>query len=213
MHNLQLKIYPSGFIGSNRVQTTKNLDLLSIETQMLNLSSIANPDSYTGNLEVTDLWENVISGTPEHSTFDFKERILRCASEAFGEESVYRWITAQKKSPYFGEYHAMWLDETLHFVMSGIPRSYSIHNWSVLLRLKDNELLAPETPATAYYFKGIGPRPQKANVLQFNTADTPPDVLKLTNATPFDVFIKTWCSRKGGIDDLMGSLFLLFGKR
>ena len=212
MHDGTLKIYPSGFIGSNQVQTTKNLDLTSLKDQLFNLSSITNPDNHTGNLEVTALWESVISGTPEHATFDFKERILQCASTAFGRESVYDWIVAQKQSPYFGEYHTLWLDETLHFIMSGIPRNYSVHNWGVLLRLKDNEMLAAETPATAYYFKGIGQVPRRTTPLQFNTAEMVLDVPKLTNATPFEAFIKTWCSRKGGIDDLMSSLFLLFGK-
>jgi hypothetical protein len=212
MHDVALKIYPSGFIGSDQVQTTQSLDLTRLKDQLFNLSAISNPDNHTGNLDITALWESVISGTPEHATFAFKERILQCAGTAFGRATVYGWIAAQKQSPYFGEYHSLWLDETLQFVLSGTPRNHSVHNWKVLLRLKDSEPTSTDSSVVNYYLKGIGQAPQKSTALQFNSFDEAPLVTKLTTATPFDVFVKAWCARKGGIDDLMSSLFLLFGK-
>lgn len=183
------KVYPSGFLGSDKVKTTKPIDFEKIKEQLFNLSNVSNPDGHTANLRVTSMWERVTAGEDVIRSFDFKEEVLRTAVTAFGTQNWFDWVKAQDSSPYMNEWHSKWIDETLEFAIHGKARKLSTYNWTFLLKG------AP----------GIQTTPKSAVVLDATRMLSPNLLLK--------DFIHLWVSQVGGIEDLATSLYVLFGPR
>ena len=183
------KVYPSGYLGSDKVKTTKPIDFEKIKEQLFNLSNVSNPDGHTANLAVTSMWDRVTAGEDVTKSFEFKEEVLRCAITAFGTQNWFDWVNAQAKSPYANEWHSKWIDETLEYVVFGKARTLSTYNWTFLLKS------AP----------GIQATPKSA------TLDTALRLLS-PNVSLKD-FIHLWVSQEGGIEDLAASLYVLFGPR
>ena len=201
IEEVEFKVYPSGFLGSHSVATTKPIDVEKIKDRLFDLSAISNPDGHTANLEVTRLWGKVIEGTPEYKLFDFKENILVTALKAFGAMRIIDWLRIQQESPYYSDYHTRWVDETLAYVFEGKPRVYSTHNWTTLLQMVPGVTERGITPATKHYFY------QDTNYKQLAMINYPSPNLLMTD------FIATWVSQPFGIDDLIASLYVLFGER
>lgn len=188
MRKVTLKVYPSGFLGSDTVRTTAPIDLEKQKERFFDLSAITNPDGHTANLEVVRLWNDVIASTELYKTFDFRERILRVAATAFGPHRFMEWVEAQRESPYYNDYHARWMDETLQFIFEGKPRRMSHNNWIDLTQATAGDGRMKDSPIVAKYrqlYAGL---------------------------TVLDVLGK-WCAIKGGIDDIPASLHVLFGHR
>ncbi len=195
------KVYPSGFLGSHTVATTKPMDIEKIKDRLFDLSAISNPDGHTANLEVTRLWGKVTEGSPEYKLFDFKESILIASLNAFGAMRIIDWLRIQQESPYYSDYHTRWVDETLAYVFEGKSRVYSTHNWTTLLQMVPGVTERGLTPGTKYYFY------QDTNFKPLEMIEYPTPNLLMRD------FITKWVSRPFGIDDLIASLFVLFGER
>lgn len=196
----QLKLYPSGFLGSASVVQTKPLDVVTAARQFINKGAVSEVSRFTANADVVDIWMDMGSGTPEFKTFEFKERILRCALSAFGTDSALAWVDSQASSPEFTDNHLRWIDETLRYVIRGRARELSSNNWKTLLRvggvktprsIRSPEVINAFIPAWTLGLNGIAAD-------SFNTIPS---------------FIAQWVRRPGGIVDLMNSLEILFGKR
>ena len=183
------KVYPSGYLGSDKVRTTKPMDFEKIKEQLFNLSNVSNPDGHTANLRVASTWERVVAGEDAAKTFDFKEEVLRAAVTAFGTQNWFDWVNAQSSSPYMNEWHSKWIDETIQFVVNGKPREQSTYNWTFLLKA------APAIQKTA-----------KSRIVE--------DAIRTFGANcSLEQWIQLWVSQEGGIEDLASSLYVLFGPR
>ena len=195
------KVYPSGFLGSNEVPTTEPIDVEKIKDRLFDLSAINNPDGHTANLEVVRIWKKIVGGDPDFPQFDFKEEILKVAIRAFGAMRIIDWLRIQQESPYYGEYHVKWIDETLGFVFEGKHRVYSTHNWTTLLQMVMGVRETGLTPGTRHYFY----KDTNYGSLQF--IDYPSANMLVCD------FIARWVSQANGINDLAASLHVLFGER
>lgn len=203
MPDVKYKVYPSGYLGSNVVQTTKPIDIQKIKEQLFNLSAITNPDGHTANLEVVRIEEIIVSGDEQFKKFEFKERVIAAALLAFGNENVYEWIQAQRKSPYFSDYHAKYIDETLLYVFAGKPRQMSKHNWTTLLQMVAGGGSIYDTPVIAHVFFG------EALKNEFSKSVFSP----LGRNYKLKDLIVQWVRQPGGIEDLTAALHILFGNR
>lgn len=201
----RFKVYPSGFLGSGEVGTTRPIDMEKIRNRLFDLSAITNPDGHTANIDVVRLWDDTIFGSPEYKEFEFKERILKIALPAFGTAKILDWIQLQRNSPYYGDYHEKWIDETLMYVFAGRPRTLSIHNWTTLLQMVDTHNIETDSEITKHFFFGKSLNKPIPKLTQIHQIQSP-------NLLVTD-FIGQWVQRKGGIDDLVCSLHVLFGKR
>ena len=201
IEEVEFKVYPSGFLGSHGVATTKPMDIEKIKDRLFDLSAINNPDGHTANLEITRIWGKVTEGTPDYKTFDFKESILKAALSAFGTVRIIDWLRIQQESPYYSDYHTRWVDETLAYVFEGKNRIYSTHNWTTLLQMVPGVTERGLTKGTKHYFY----RDTYYKPLAF--IDYPSTNLLMTD------FIAKWVSQTFGIDDLIASLYVLFGER
>lgn len=188
MPKAKLKVYPSGFLGSDLVPTTAPMDLEKQKERFFDLSAITNPDGHTANMEVVRLWEDMTSTAADYKSFDFKERVLRVAVDAFGEHRFLDWIDAQKNSPYYNEYHVKWLDETILYIYDNKARKFSTSNWVTLTQMTVGGGSQIDSPVLAKYRSFLSG-------------------LTITDA------LTEWCKHKGGIDDIPASLHVLFGRR
>lgn len=197
----QLKMYPSGFLGSAVVAQTEPMDVVTTARQLFNKGLNPKVSRYVANQEVVDLWEAACAGTPEYRTFAFKERILRAALQAFGTVRVADWIGTQADSPYYSDYHRRWIDETLAFIYGGQARQLSENNWRLLLSTDQSPYHGDRfSRQVKHYLLG-----EKLRTAAFEEP--------YRGALTFPEFIADWCAKEGGLKDLLGSLNNLFGKR
>ena len=196
------KRYPSGFLGSGTVATTRELTEEELRSRLFNLSAITSPEEHTANLEGTRVWDDVTFGDPKYRTFDFRERILRVAVSAFGTDNLYDWIKVQRESQEYSEYHAKWIDETLGYVLGNKSRRYTYGNWVTLLRAGNGGGSKLDSAVVKYFFRGEGFPGEHYSVSQ-----------RVDGRTSILDFIGLWVQVPGGIDDLISSLYVLFGER
>lgn len=196
-----LKIYPSGFLGSSRVEQTKPIDIITAAKALFSKSVNNKPSQYLANQKVCELWMAVCGDSPEYKTFEFKEQILKAAKAAFGTTSLTDWIGVQVKSPDFTDYHFRWIDETILYVFTRKARQMSGNNWTTLLKVGgEDKNTYPFSPVVRRYLLGeIMPGMVRAEPFRGNYT--------------IDDFICDWVRQDGGIADLMTSLNVLFGAR
>lgn len=191
----QLKVYPSGFYGSNQVAQTLPLDLVSKAKLLLNNSSVKKINPYTASQDVVELWATTISDTPEYTTFEFKEKIIKCALTVFGSEKLIDWLSIQVESPEYSKIHSEWIDETISFVYGGKSRQLSHNNWIALLTAVDNvHINVGLSDTVKYHLLSRGVLVNRSNVT-------------------IRQFILNWLKQPNGINDLLSSLNVLYGKR
>lgn len=187
-----LRLYPSGFYGSAVVKSTAAIDYETNRQQMFNITKVSEPNPYAASLEVSGIWQAVNGNLPEVKTFEFQERVLRCASAAFGCQTLYAWLQAQKQSNHYDDYHALWIDETLQFVYSGAKREFSVANWVALLDSKQAAVGKQDSKVVSNLFF---------------------DATRLGTGYLMSAFLVDWLKQPGGMGDLTSSLYVLFGPR
>jgi hypothetical protein len=196
-----LKIYPSGFLGSVSVEQTKPIDMITAAKQLFNTGLSSKLSQYLANQEVCELWADIIGGAEDYKTFEFKERILKCALSAFGTDKLVDWIGSQIESPDFTDYHFRWIDETILFVFENKPRQISNNNWISLLKVGGTDSNDYQfSPIVRYYLLGE------------KMIDRKELAPYRANITITD-FICEWVRKDKGIEDLATSLNTLFGAR
>ncbi len=195
MADNNLKIYPSGFFGSSTNPQTLPLDLISKAKQLFNNALITKVSPYTASLDVIELWSTTINDDEEFKTFDFKEKVLKCALDVFGTEKLIDWLEAQMQSPEYSNNHAKWIDETVSFVYGSKSRDLSHNNWITLLTAGNNVRIKPiMSDVVKYYLFNKGMLENRSNVT-------------------IRQFILNWVKQPDGINDLLSSLNVLYGKR
>src|SRR6187399_1546333 len=95
----------------------------------------------TAMADVEALWGAVVAGDPSVNTFEFREKILKVAKRSFGMLIFGDWISAQKATTAYCDYHQRWIDETVHFVLFDKRRECTYNVWVGLL-------YAPSSAAT-----------------------------------------------------------------
>jgi hypothetical protein len=200
-NTLLLKIYPSGFLGSGTVTQTEPINMVANVRNLLNKDRVIRTTPYTASADVVGMWDDAMVNAPEFKSFDYKEKILVVAMKAFGTSSIKQWVDAQVDNPMCGDSHYRWIDETLHYVMTGARRQYQYNTWLTILSTS-----RPDAEAKGY---------SKVMHQYFSTGT--PALLSFSNKNPKTMsivdFIAAWVSRPNGIEDLTASLNVLFGKR
>lgn len=192
-----LKLYPSGFLGSaDLVQTEAVSELEKAKRVFMGGQANELPEP-TASVEIQRLWTITLSNGSEVRSFEHKEEILRVALKAFGCESLLQWIHAQQTSGEYGDLHSRWIDETLEMIYQDRPRTMGYHSWSRLLTVGGNQKAKT----------GISDIAQRLIVEQY------PRPGRTRGDVSIQELIIDWVRQPGGIDDLMASLYVLFGTR
>lgn len=191
----KLKVYPSGFLGSALIEQTTPIDVLTVAKQLFNSGLSPKNTPFTASSEIVDLWFTAISGSEEFKTFEYKEKVLKFALKSFGTDKLLDWVEVQYKNPEFTDTHSKWIDETISFVGSGKPRELTFNNWTTILSAgSSSPAKRKQSPIIKDYF--------------FSSAS----LLNKSNIT-IKKFILSWVRQNGGIEDLLYSLNMLYGKR
>jgi hypothetical protein len=146
------------------------------------------------NPVVETLYAQYIKRAASTMSFEFREKVLIAALDAFGDKNFYSWYKTQLQSPAVGDVHLRFLDDVLRFISTG-RRQMSLETWASFLQMNDaGERPQEFTPTAQEFFKiykdGVYP-----SISQYSLANV----------------IQQWLSQPGGIEDLLGTLHLLFG--
>lgn len=195
-----LKPYPSGFLGSSTVAQTATDNLQGITAavnQMFNRANTSKINEHNSNLEVNSIWSTVLSGGNEHNSFEFKQRILKAALNAFGTDYFIQWLSVQAQHPEYTKSHHDFIDETISFIYYGKKRQLAFSNWALILTANkvENNTIKYSELQTAWM-------QEASNKHGFKNSS------KTINDLVYD-----WVRCPKGIEDLTSSLFVLFGIR
>jgi hypothetical protein len=152
-------------------------------------------NSIAPNPDVENLYSSYIKNNINTSSPEFRKEILVVAMKAFGTPNFLQWFSAQFRSPAAGDTHKRFLEDTLKFISSG-NREMSLETWSALLHITDegDKIGVMGDESLAFFGMKRGDSVNTARVNVFMT----------------DI-IQQWCSKPGGLEDLLGSLHILFG--
>lgn len=195
----QFKIYPRGFLGailSPHIHKSNNLQQNNNGFYTVVSRSITKSDSVMDfNSHIASLNSEYIRGEPRCLSFGFRREILQCAITAFGTQDFENWYLQQHICPVAGDLHQKFLQDTLHFISEG-RRDMCLENWAALLELSEQGGISKDIGDYAKAFFGI--RNGVNNRYRQNN--------KLLDV------LQQWCARPNGIEDMLGSLSILFGR-
>jgi hypothetical protein len=139
-----------------------------------------------GDPRVHDLFVEYSNFPKQAITWDFQKRVINLAQDMFAGE--YSWFIRQDANALLKDQNYAFVLDTVRFIASG-TRKFSIHTWPALLTY--------DVPIVTESVEG-------RRDIYFLTQ-------KLDVPTNNEQFIAKWLSHKGGFDDLMYTMNMLFG--
>lgn len=192
------KAYPRGFLGpklQDRVQRDTQLERTALGYNAVGVKSYQKSNGVNDfNHAIQQLYSSYIREEPGVTGFEFRERVLRVALQAFGTSSFNTWYFANVRSPFVGKNHRDFLDDCLRF-LSGKRRNLFLENWAALLEIHNADEGAVQPSELALDFFNSGGQFGDVGKRHYVIADV----------------IQDWCSQPNGFEDLLGTLYILFG--
>ena len=188
------RIYPRGFLGATMGAPLEKipkpfgerLDLHQFHTGPTG----KNGSKAEVNVNVEMLYAKYIKEKNSSINHAFREQVLIVALSAFGTKNFTEWFEQQHMSPTTGDLQRQFLDDTIHFIKHG-RREICLETWDSLL--SSYEVDSNITPITSYAIDFFG----------LNSRHNEPRMV-------IDI-IQSWCSQPNGMEDLLGTLHILFG--
>lgn len=143
--------------------------------------------------EVDDLYEEWSKNNTLIKTMEFREKIIKAAKNAFNNISIYNWLNIQKYANTVTSTHVNFISETIGFVL-GSPRSIQTSQWIRLLEVSE-KAQSINLDIDKYFNKN-----NIQNQVKFSSS-------LLTD------FIVIWVSQPNGFEDMLLSLYVIFGDR
>jgi hypothetical protein len=203
-----LRLYPRGFLGKTlppRLVVKPRPFDVRIRTTPIAGIVVPQQNTADANPAVEMLYAQYVKRAAATMSFEFREKILIVALDAFGTASFTDWYASQPESPSVGDTHQRFLDDTLHFIRCG-RRNLPLESWvSFLLPFDGGRRLAHVSETS----EDNGPGKTAEEFFSYMQS-TQPIAAGHGTVLLADV-IQQWTSRPGGIEDLLGTLHLLFG--
>lgn len=136
-----------------------------------------------GDLAVDVLYGMLVDRAHNHSSWAFRKQILDAALRLFGNFND--WVDAQRKNPRVAGYNADFVEDTLQYIETG-ERKMCLENWIELMSEGHPPIHLAGTHSHA------APRLWQS-----------PSTVKT---------IQKWCQHPNGVNDLLSTLHLLFGR-
>lgn len=193
-----LRLYPRGFLGADikpQVQKTPKPFSDNVQRQTYHVEDFksVNKDLFA-NAAVEALYASYIKRSATTGDFLFREAILSAVFAALGTKNFEFWFMAQFKSPACGDLHNRFLTDTLRFIAEG-NREMSLETWSSLLVITGESDPVGHMNEYAKNFFGMN-----SNMYGQGRQNT-----QLTDV------VQKWCGHPNGMEDMLGTLHLLFG--
>jgi hypothetical protein len=194
MPEQRFKVYPRGFLGAVLAPRAVKVQGLSESNRgfsMVERTAMVNQNQFdVPNPTVEEIYNTYILDREKAKSFEFRESVLRCAMNTFGAYNFRQWFEAQYQNPSAGDLHGRFLLDTLQFLETG-QRNMSIENWAAIIVIDSSMEPLGKLPEKAREFFGLGSKYQR-------DCDWP-------------TIIQCWCGMPSGLEDLIGSLHVLFG--
>lgn len=136
-----------------------------------------------GDATVELLYGFLVNRTIPTTSWSFHKSVLETAIRLFGDFE--QWLLDQNSNPRLIGFNEEFLEDTLNFI-EGQPRAMSVQTWMELLH-EDNSLIKAPDPSKF---------PSHRLSTRISTVKT----------------LQNWCSRPGGIEDLLCTMHILFGQ-
>lgn len=205
MEALKLSLYPRGFFGEPIATTLrpKVRPFAGRNTGRPQTIELYQPvaGELVGSPEVMRLYKMWFNGDPYTRSFDYRREVMTLASTVFGTLSFLEWFRAQQMSPAYGEWHHRFLTDTLRYIQTG-KRDLDIRTWMRMVTFKD-EPISDYDPG-GYVEQYFGKRRLHPDtVVALPNHDSEPSLI---------YSLQKWLAQPQGLDDLLNSLYLLFGE-
>lgn len=141
---------------------------------------------YDGDEEITELYRKHVQRKQNTMTWEYRSKVVEAAMRLFGI-NFQRFITAQLRNPYLHGIAFDFLSDSIAYATSTGHRRLSLSNWSALIETDPDK-------------KPIDVRRKLKAV---------PSLKGLTT----EQLLSLWCSHQGGFEDLLRTLYLMFGRK
>lgn len=181
----------SGFIALTDRGLFKDVaEQTSFRQQVLNQAMDLSRTEYYFSPSVTQLVKSFTSDYKVINSFEFKDKLLAAAFSSFSTTSIKSWLAAQKNSIFFGDLQKAYLLETVNFVC-GKNRMISPVQWSKMLEA------SAVSRNSSFDYESLFAKNHLPHPLPDSIHD----------------FIHMWIKQDKGYEDLLISLWLIFGRR
>lgn len=141
----------------------------------------------SGDPEINRLFDLYTQHGVRSTDWTFRREVVKAAKRLMSGHT--NWFTRQDSNRMVTAYNYQFLLDTVRFIATG-QRRISIHSWPDLLSNVEEEGLAQVS--------------ERHDIADLFT--------KMALSTSADAMIQKWCSQRKGFDDMMNTLFLLFGE-
>lgn len=193
----------SGFVsfdGDNIIQQDNSTNLIDLASHIKLSRPIEEVSDFSFNADIDDIIREL--DIDEIDQFTLRERVLKLAKRIFNTNSLYVWYEAQVNSSFLSNFHKTFLIETFNFIYFGKSRSIGTVQWYKLLNstltVKTNK---PVNFSPKQLFDSVG----KNTVREINGA--------VREDGSVDTALCFWLSHEKGLEDLLLTLKVIFGKR
>lgn len=139
--------------------------------------------------EVVSIYREYINSTAKFTTWSFRKRVVAVALALFDPEDGFDFL-GQDKNPRAVDYNYEFIVDTLRYIATG-KRKFNTHLWL--------EMMTQLPEANSF------------DVRHRNTIQKTFEEAGLST-NPVEL-VQKWCAHKGGIEDMICSMHLLFGER
>jgi hypothetical protein len=139
-----------------------------------------------GQPEVVALFREFTGPGAVTSNWAFRRKVIRLAMKLFTGRT--NWFIGIDAEPTIQHYNYEFILDTVRYIATGYRR-ISVHSWPDLIGHNQPGLIDKEHSAVRSLFK------------------------ELALSTDMVTLVQRWCQHKGGVDDLMYTLNILFGDR
>lgn len=189
---LRFPILQSGFVSLNEEGLTKpDMTTPTIRDDILLKEYRTKADKYFYSKAITELFHQWRSNPSLIREMDFREQVLIQAFKLFKTDKLTTWIRAQNEKPSLSNIHNVFLLETIKFASGIEKRSLENVQWISLIDYSDRAQ-AVRVDMDDYFREDSG---------------------HLYVPMKMDRFIQSWVSQVNGFEDLLISLYVIFGDR
>ena len=155
----------------------------------------AEKEDYHYNKAVQEIFNRYMAKNDFIRDLVFKEDIIKVAYRAFGSFNFVNWLTLQNESTCFTAMHKKFLIETLRYIETG-ARMVNVSTWTRLIEKRP----ASEVNRSVEY---------NASKLMEDTSSKFVGNLRVVDTSDF---ICKWVKWDDGFNDLLRSLYIVFGR-
>lgn len=152
-------------------------------------------NKYFYSPEITEIFFTYCGNSDALKSFEFRERLIKATFEVFMNFDFKRFLNLQNEKPTISDLHKVFIMETLEYIIANKPRTIEAVQWIRMIEAGQADHKVQVNVDTYFNRESLG-------------VDSS---LKIPNQTAS--LIHAWVSKERGFEDLLITLFVMFGER